>query len=98
MRDLLEDAARRSVRYLEGLDARSVAPSAAAVDALAAFERPFPEHGQSAAATLSELDAIGSPATIATAGRRFFGFVIGGALPVTVASNWLSAAWDQPSS
>mgnify|MGYP006192526171 FL=1 len=29
------------------------------------------------------------------AGRRFFGFVIGGSLPVTLAANWLAAAWDQ---
>jgi len=41
------------------------------------------------------LDEIGSPATMASAGGRFFGFVIGGSLPVTVAANWLAAAWDQ---
>jgi glutamate/tyrosine decarboxylase-like PLP-dependent enzyme len=41
------------------------------------------------------LDEIGSPATTATAGPRYFGLVIGGALPVTVAASWLAAAWDQ---
>jgi glutamate/tyrosine decarboxylase-like PLP-dependent enzyme len=41
------------------------------------------------------LDEVGSPATMATAGGRFFGFVIGGTLPVTVAANWLATAWDQ---
>ena len=41
------------------------------------------------------LDEAGSPATVASAGPRFFGFVIGGSLPVTVAANWLAGAWDQ---
>jgi glutamate/tyrosine decarboxylase-like PLP-dependent enzyme len=44
---------------------------------------------------LAELDRIGSPATVATTGGRFFGFVVGGALPVTVAASWLASAWDQ---
>jgi glutamate/tyrosine decarboxylase-like PLP-dependent enzyme len=41
------------------------------------------------------LDRIVTPATMAMAGPRFFGFVIGGALPSTVAANWLATAWDQ---
>ena len=41
------------------------------------------------------LDELGSPATTAMAGPRFFGFVIGGSLPVTLAANWLAGAWDQ---
>src|SRR5690606_33785809 len=40
------------------------------------------------------LDEIGSPATTATAGGRYFGFVVGGTLPVTLAANWLATAWD----
>jgi glutamate/tyrosine decarboxylase-like PLP-dependent enzyme len=44
---------------------------------------------------LSRLDDLVSPATMAMAGPRFFGFVIGGALPVTVAASWLATAWDQ---
>jgi glutamate/tyrosine decarboxylase-like PLP-dependent enzyme len=95
MHDLLEDAARRAMAYLEGLDRRSVAPAASAIAALDAFDQPFPERGTAPLETIALLDRLVSPATMATAGPRFFGFVIGGAMPVTVAANWLATAWDQ---
>jgi glutamate/tyrosine decarboxylase-like PLP-dependent enzyme len=95
MSALLDDAAQRASRYLETLDARAVAPTPGAIAALARFDRPFPESESTAQAVLAELDEFGSPATMASAGGRFFGFVIGGSLPVTVAANWLATAWDQ---
>lgn len=47
---------------------------------------------------LETLDERGSDATMAMTGPRFFGFVIGGSLPVVLAANWLAGAWDQCSS
>lgn len=93
--DLLNDTARRACRYLESLDARSVAPTKEAIARLDNFEQNFPENGSTVEAVVAELDEIGSPATMASAGGRFFGYVIGGSLPVTVAANWLATAWDQ---
>jgi glutamate/tyrosine decarboxylase-like PLP-dependent enzyme len=95
MSDLYADTARRAARYAAALDARSVAPSPAALAALARFEQPLPEHSSAAEAVIAELDELGSPATMASTGGRFFGFVTGGALPVTVAANWLATCWDQ---
>src|SRR3954464_8574256 len=95
MKELLADACSRATRYLDGLETRAVAPSATAVAALRAFDEPLPANPGSDADTLRMLDEIGSPATTAMAGPRFFGFVIGGSLPVTVAANWLAGAWDQ---
>src|ERR1700676_4655071 len=89
MSDLLDDAAKRANRYLESLDTRSVAPAKEAVAALAGFDQAFPEHTSTAEAVLAELDEIGSPATMASAGGRFFGFVIGGALSAIVDANLL---------
>jgi glutamate/tyrosine decarboxylase-like PLP-dependent enzyme len=97
MKDVLSDASRRAVRYLEGLSDRPVAPSPAAVAGLAALDEAFPEKASEPKDTLRLLDEVGSPATIASAGPRFFGFVIGGSLPVSLAANWLAGAWDQNS-
>jgi glutamate/tyrosine decarboxylase-like PLP-dependent enzyme len=94
---LLHDAAARAARYLQALRERPVAPSAAAVEGLAALEVPLPGQPAAPEAILADLDAIVGPATMAMAGPRFFGFVIGGALPVSVAANVLATAWDQNS-
>ena len=95
MQPLLADASARAIRYLETLNTRPVAPSAAAVAGLCGFDEPLPENPGEPAETLRQLDELGSPATTAMAGPRFFGFVIGGSLPVTLAANWLAGAWDQ---
>jgi len=95
MRDLLKDAAARGIRYLEGLNARSVIPTPEALANLTELDGPLPEEPMDPATVLALLDDFGSPATVATAGPRFFGFVVGGSLPATVAANWLAGAWDQ---
>ena len=95
IRQLLGSAAERSISYLEGLDARSVAPSPEAVAALARLDEPLPRGPSAPEDVLAMLDSICSPATTAMAGPRFFGFVLGGSLPATLAANWLAGAWDQ---
>jgi glutamate/tyrosine decarboxylase-like PLP-dependent enzyme len=92
---LLADAAARAGRYLAGLDERPVAPDDAALAGLARFEEPLPEAAGDPTATLALLDEAGSPATVASAGGRYFGFVIGGSYPIAVATNFLATAWDQ---
>jgi len=94
-RALLRAAAERAANYLESLSARPVVPTAAAVAALARLDAPLPQHGSDALQTLAMLDELVSPATVAMAGPRFFGFVIGGSLPAALAANWLAGAWDQ---
>lgn len=94
---LLHNAAQRATRYLDDLDERSVVPAPEDVSRLALLGGPLPDGPGDPAQTLALLDEIGSPATVASAGGRYFGFVTGGSLPVTVAANWLAAAWDQNS-
>src|SRR5271165_2576599 len=95
LRNLLQDAAQRAIAYHEGLERRGVGPAPAAVAKLQALHEPLPEQSTSDAQVLRLLDEVCSPATVAMAGPRFFGFVIGGSLPVTLAANWLAGAWDQ---
>lgn len=94
--NLFDDAAARAKRYMAGLRERRVSAAPADIERLSVLNEPLPEHPCEPARVIELLDRIGSPATTATAGPRYFGFVIGGALPVTVAANWMAAAWDQP--
>jgi glutamate/tyrosine decarboxylase-like PLP-dependent enzyme len=95
MRELMREAAERGASYLAGVNERPVAPTPAALERLPDLGGPLPDGPTDPAAVLAQLDDVGSPATVATTGGRFFGFVTGGALPATVAANMLAAAWDQ---
>ena len=91
----LASVAERATRYLETLESRKVAPTPEALQQLSRLDEPFPENPTDAEAVISLLDEVGSPATVASAGPRFFGFVVGGSLPAALAANWLAGAWDQ---
>ncbi len=92
---LLRDACERALAYLDGVADRPVAPGEQAVDGLAELGFPLPERGLGGTQALRLLDELGSPATVASNGPRYFGFVTGGALPAAQAAAWLSAGWDQ---
>ncbi|MDH3641856.1 MAG: aminotransferase class V-fold PLP-dependent enzyme [Gammaproteobacteria bacterium] len=93
---LLRDAAERGIRYLQDLDKRTVYPEPDDLQRLEkALASPLPDAPTNSSEVLSFLDDLGSPATVSSAGGRYFGFVTGGALPATVAANWLATAWDQ---
>ncbi|KVC69164.1 pyridoxal phosphate-dependent decarboxylase family protein [Burkholderia ubonensis] len=92
---LLADADRRAHAYLTSVDTRRVFPDASALANLAAFDEPLPERGKPADDVLRLLDGAGSPATVASNGPNYFGFVIGAALPAAAAAERLMLAWDQ---
>src|SRR5947209_7728037 len=92
---LLRSASDRAQRYLDSLPERRVAPAPADLAGLATFDIPLPDAPTDPQQVLAELDEHGSPATVASAGPRYFGFVTGGSLPAALAANWLAAAWDQ---
>jgi len=95
MNALLEEAAARSARYSAAVGGRRVAPQPRDVARLEGLGGPLPQNPSDPKETLSLLDDIGSPATVATTSGRYFGFVVGGALPAAVAANWLAGIWDQ---
>jgi glutamate/tyrosine decarboxylase-like PLP-dependent enzyme len=93
--DLLEDADRRGRDYVASAGTRRVFPDDTAIAGLTRFAEVLPESGTSPAATIALLDDVGAPATVASTGGRYFGFVIGGTLPVAAAAERLALAWDQ---
>src|SRR5215468_8883802 len=93
--DLLKRASERSANYIRSIAERRVFPTAQAIEALAQLGGDFSEEGLAAESVLALLDDVGSPATVATTGGRYFGFVNGGTLPAALAASWLVSAWDQ---
>ncbi len=93
--ELLRQAAEIARIYARDISARRVAPAKDDLESLAKFREPFPSAPTDPARVLALLAEIGSPATMATTGGRYFGFVIGGTLPASLAANWLAGAWDQ---
>ncbi|MDG1859154.1 MAG: aminotransferase class V-fold PLP-dependent enzyme [Emcibacteraceae bacterium] len=81
--------------FENGLDENPVVPFDDAVKAIEAFDEPMPIGKTDALDVITKLHTLGSPATTLSRSGRFFGFVVGGTLPVSVASSLLTSVWDQ---
>lgn len=92
---LLRRAQEHALDYLATVEDRAIFPTRDARAALEAFEEPLPEVGAEPLEMLDQLHRLGSPATTAQVGGRYFGFVNGGAHPPAVAARWLADVWDQ---
>lgn len=92
---LLREVLECAIRYLDSLEERPVSPPPQALQNLGHLEQALPERGRDGLETLGLLDKYGAPATVASAGSRYFGFVNGAVLPAALAASWMSSAWDQ---
>jgi glutamate/tyrosine decarboxylase-like PLP-dependent enzyme len=93
--EIFDDAARRAAAYARTVRTRRVTPSPSAVEALRELAAPLPEAPAPAAEVVALVDRLGSPATVANTGGRYYGFVNGGCVPASMAAGWLVTAWDQ---
>ena len=94
-RDLLRRTAEIAADYLESLGERPVFPQVTPEELRAALGGPLPEEPLDAQRVVDELVAGAEPGVVALGSGRYFGFVIGGALPAALAADWLTSTWDQ---
>ena len=92
---LFAQAQNYAYNYIDSIEEMDVFPSKESLDNLTELYHPMPIESSSASVVLEQLNRLGSPTTIAQTGGRYFGFVNGGALPVTLGTKWLSDVWDQ---
>jgi glutamate/tyrosine decarboxylase-like PLP-dependent enzyme len=90
--DVLEVAQRLARSYLDGVAHRHVGGAEPT-----GLRRSLTDVGEDPITVLQELVADADPGIVASAGPRYFGFVVGGSLPISVGADWLVSAWDQMS-
>ena len=92
---LLQRTAAMAGEYLDALDERYVGAREDAVTVAERLRVPLPDAGEDPLQVIERMARDVDPGLVASAGPRYFGFVIGGALPASVAADWLTTAWDQ---
>src|SRR5881398_729118 len=94
-RELLELTAAIAADYLDSLERRPVFPDVTPEELREALGGPLPDEPLDPGQVVDELVAAAEPGVVALGSGRYFGFVIGGALPAALAADWLTSAWDQ---
>ncbi|HLM23241.1 MAG TPA: aminotransferase class V-fold PLP-dependent enzyme, partial [Propionibacteriaceae bacterium] len=94
-RKILERVLDEATGFLDGLPSRRVAPRTDVDGVAAALRRPLPEESAEPLEVVEELIAGAEPGVLAIPSGRFFGWVMGGVLPATLAADWLTSTWDQ---
>jgi glutamate/tyrosine decarboxylase-like PLP-dependent enzyme len=92
---LFTSVADYAKEFLEHLPDRPVGATATYEQLQNGFESSLPEDGMRAELLIKELASAVEPGLVASPSGRFFGFVFGGAIPATVAADWLTSTWDQ---
>src|SRR5262245_23898347 len=95
VRALLHRTADLAADFLESVDERPVFPTVGPEELREALGGPLPEEPTDPAQVVEELAANADAGLVAIPSGRYFGFVIGGGLPASVAADWLATAWDQ---
>jgi glutamate/tyrosine decarboxylase-like PLP-dependent enzyme len=93
----LDRASAHAKAWLDSMPERRVAPLHNADEIRSDLGGPLPDDPTDPADVIDLLAAGAEPGLMAMPAGRFFGWVIGGALPAALAADWLTSAWDQNS-
>jgi glutamate/tyrosine decarboxylase-like PLP-dependent enzyme len=93
--EVLEDARGIAGDFIDSLGSRPVGSTADVAELRSRLARPLTDGGEDPRMVIRELADDVAPGLVASAGPRYFGFVIGGSLPVALAADWLTSVWDQ---
>jgi glutamate/tyrosine decarboxylase-like PLP-dependent enzyme len=96
-KEIFEAAKLSAFEYADGTFSRRAYPMKATISALERFAEDLPQSTGDGVEIIRLLHAVGSPATAASTGGRYFGFVNGGAIPAALGARWLADFWDQNS-
>src|SRR5262245_14895813 len=88
-------AAELGLEYLADVAERHVGARADAATIRARRPDALPDGPMDPVAVIDELATAADPGIVASAGPRYFGFVVGGSLPAAAAADWLVGAWNQ---
>lgn len=91
----LRDVTDHLAVYRRGLKRSRVAPRATRAEIRASIAGPVPEDGATSREVVAELIDRATPGLMASAGPRYFGFVVGGSLDAALAADLLTSGWDQ---
>jgi glutamate/tyrosine decarboxylase-like PLP-dependent enzyme len=92
---LLKRAHDLAQAFLQSLPSRQVRPAASLQALRTALGGPLPDQGVDPSLVIETLAREADDGLVATAGPRYFGFVIGGSVPAALAADWLCSTWDQ---
>ena len=95
MRELLRETAGLAANYLEAIPERPVGWSVSVEELRSRLGGPLPQRPSDPRDVITDLADAVEPGLVGSPGGRYFGFVIGGAGPATIAADWLTSVWDQ---
>ncbi len=94
-KELFDQVRSHAFEYIDGVETMDVFPSESNLEGLTNFDESLQQNSIAATQVIDQLHSFGSPATVAHTGGKYFGFVLGGTVPVSLGVKWLSDVWDQ---
>ena len=94
-KELFTNLAQAAIHYRETLPQLPVGVSASRDELMSRVNTALPDEGEAPETAIQTLIASVEHGLVNSASSRYFGFVVGGATPVSVAADWLTSVWNQ---